>query len=423
MSTAMPTREAPARPAHGAWHARTLPEVLSASGAAEHGLSQAEVAVRLREHGPNRLPHRPPPAWWEIALRQFRSPLIYILVIAAAASLAIDEVIDAAFILAVLALNAVIGGFQEWRAERSSHALQQLLRIRAAVVRDGEVQEIDAEEVVRGDVVWLESGNRVPADIRLLAAQGLEVDESLLSGESLPVGKEPSWEGRRTRRWATAATWPTPARSSRAAAATWTWRGDPTDVALLSLAAKLDRQREATLELHPQVNQIPFEPERCYAASFHRDGDGVRSFVKGAPERVLGMCDADGESLQFWRAEAEAMARQGYRVLALEPGEGGELRRRPRPPHEPIFNRLMLERVLVAAVVMSGVGLLGTLAAQGIHLLAMYLPVGHAVLRTEPVSLLTWLSLLGLALTVFVAMEIHKWTWRRRYPPEAPARL
>ncbi len=106
-----------------------------------------------------------------------------------------DNPTDALFILAVLLLNAAIGGFQEYKAERSSQALLRLLQIRASVLRDGEVQEMDAEQVVPGDVVWLESGNRVPADLRLLTSHGLEIDESLLTGESLPVHKDQQWSG------------------------------------------------------------------------------------------------------------------------------------------------------------------------------------------------------------------------------------
>ncbi|MBI4463360.1 MAG: HAD-IC family P-type ATPase, partial [Acidobacteria bacterium] len=161
----------------------------------EHGLSSAEAAFRLRQHGPNRLPEQPPPPWWEIALRQFRSPLIYILALAGVVSIALGEFTDAAFIAAVLILNAIIGAYQEWKAEQSTHSLRKLLQIRAAVQRDGEVYEVDAEGVVPGDVVWLESGNRVPADVRLLMAHGLEVDESFLTGESLPVLKQSAWRG------------------------------------------------------------------------------------------------------------------------------------------------------------------------------------------------------------------------------------
>src|SRR5690606_38507088 len=102
---------------------------------------------------------------------------------------------DAGFIAAVLLINAIIGSYQEWKAEQSTHALQKLLQIRASVWRDGEVRDIAAEAVVPGDIVWLESGNRVPADLRLLTAHGFEVDESLLTGESLAVTKDPHWTG------------------------------------------------------------------------------------------------------------------------------------------------------------------------------------------------------------------------------------
>jgi len=487
----------------------------------------------------------------------------------------------------------------------------------------------------------------------------------------------------------------------------WMWRGDPTDVALLSLAQKLGWNREACLDLHPQVNQIPFEPEHQFAASFHRVDGTVQTFVKGAPERVLPMCVWPDRSapVQKLQALAESLAERGQRVLALaegpappdldssrapsqpaelaflgfvsmidplrpgvrdavaachsagiavwmitgdhpitalaiarelglatgldqvvsgrelaampaaelsallqnvrvfarvtprqklelvdaarraghfvavtgdgvndapalraanigvamgkggtdvareaaelvisddnfativagveegriaydnvrkviyllissgaaevllvllslatglplpllpvqflwlnlvtngiqdvalacEPGEGHALRRKPRPPREPIFNRLMIERTIMAATVMGSVSfaafqwllqtgwneasarnallllmvlyenvhigncrsetksafllqplrspilLAGTLAALSLHVLMLYLPLGHLVLKTEPVAAATWLSLLALALTVFIAMEIHKWTWNVRH--------
>lgn len=166
-----------------AWHAIDLPSLQSSLDAKPRGLTGSEAAERLEKFGPNVLPHAPHPTWWQIALRQFHGPLIYILGIAAMVSVAIGESTDAAFIAAVLGLNALIGGYQEWRAEKSTQALQQLLQIRAAVMRDGEVCEIDAEMVVPGDTVWLESGNRVPADLRLVSAHGLEIDESLLTGK------------------------------------------------------------------------------------------------------------------------------------------------------------------------------------------------------------------------------------------------
>ena len=151
-------------------------DVLQALGTRRDGLDAGQVERRLRRHGRNELPRRPPPTIAAIALRQFRSPLIYLLGVAALISVFLQEYKDAAFIAGVLVINAIIGTTQETRAERASQALQQLLRISGAVRRDGEVKEIDAEDIVPGDIAYLESGNRVPADIRLLSTQGLEVD-------------------------------------------------------------------------------------------------------------------------------------------------------------------------------------------------------------------------------------------------------
>jgi magnesium-transporting ATPase (P-type) len=178
-----------------AWHAEPPEVVLRAWDTPPQGLSEAEAARRLSAFGPNLLPEKGPTPLWQIVLRQFASPLIYILVAAAGVSILIGDVKDAGFIAAVLAINAVIGAWQEWQAEQSSHALRKLLRIHATVQRDDAVREIPADQVVPGDLVWLESGNRVPADVRLCMTQGLEVDESLLTGESLAVRKDAHWLG------------------------------------------------------------------------------------------------------------------------------------------------------------------------------------------------------------------------------------
>lgn len=105
----------PQKPAD--WHALGLGEVLRQLDANESGLTGAEAEARLAAFGPNRMPRQPPPAWWQIVLRQFQSPLIYVLGIAAVFSTAVGDFTDAAFIAAVLALNAGIGGYQEWRGE------------------------------------------------------------------------------------------------------------------------------------------------------------------------------------------------------------------------------------------------------------------------------------------------------------------
>jgi magnesium-transporting ATPase (P-type) len=123
-------------------------------------------------------------------LRQFRSPLIYVLLAAAAVALLLDEIADAAFILGVLLLNALIGFLNEFRADREVRSLSSLVTSRARVHRDGRILDVDAEEVVPGDLLLLEGGVRVAADVRLVEEHGLRVDESMLSGESLQVEKD-----------------------------------------------------------------------------------------------------------------------------------------------------------------------------------------------------------------------------------------
>lgn len=510
------------------WHTIELPELHALLNAQDSGLTGPEAESRLREYGPNRLPEQPPPALWQIVLRQFYSPLIYILMIAAVVSVFIGDLKDAGFIAAVLVINAVIGSYQEWKAEQSTHALRKLLQIRAAVQRDGEVHEIPAENLVPGDIVWLESGNRVPADLRLLTAHGFEVDESLLTGESIPVTKDPAWSGpdsapvgdrlnmsfagsivtrgrakgivvatgtatsvgqlaldvlsssggkppllERMERFTNVVALATlvtsvvigglavalgryevsevflfvialavsaipeglpvamtvalaiattrmakrgvivrrltaveglgsctliatdktgtltvneltvrevrlpdgksftatgegfeptgevllndspvepgdhPALDSLARAGVlcnesdlhqrnsdWEWRGDAVDVALLSFAHKLGWKREATLDAHPQVNEIPFESEHQYAATFNQLDSEVRAFVKGAPERIVSMCD-DAADKPMLEAMALEMAGRGYRVLALAEGKAEDHAERSHAPSEP----------------------------------------------------------------------------------------
>ena len=180
-----------ALPLPDAPHARPAENVLADSGSRPQGLTRIEASARLVRHGRNALPRPKPPGVFKIFLRQFLSPLIYILLFAAAVSLFLGDWSDAGFIAAVLLINAVIGGVQEYGAEKSAEALRALVTSKALVIRDGEDFEVDAEELVPGDVVLVESGMKVPSDLRLLSSTGLEVDESLLTGESLPVAKKP----------------------------------------------------------------------------------------------------------------------------------------------------------------------------------------------------------------------------------------
>lgn len=171
-------------------HAAPSTDVLAALEASEHGLTSQEAEARLRALGRNALPQAQPPGLAAIFLMQFKSPLIYVLLAAALVSLLIQEWTDAGFIFAVLLLNAAIGSYQEFSAERAAQALQNLVMLRTHTIRAGDVIEIDAQELVIGDVVLLESGDKVPADLRLLDSRNLTADESLLTGESLPVEKD-----------------------------------------------------------------------------------------------------------------------------------------------------------------------------------------------------------------------------------------
>jgi len=141
------------RPEHPsrAPHAVSAELLLQRLNSVEQGLSADAVQARRSSFGPNRLPRPRPPTLPEILLRQFASPLIYVLMLASVLSLALGEWSDAGFIFAVLVINAAIGAFQELGAERSAQALQELITARARVVRAGEIHEIDATEVVPGD--------------------------------------------------------------------------------------------------------------------------------------------------------------------------------------------------------------------------------------------------------------------------------
>ncbi|MDW8047758.1 MAG: HAD-IC family P-type ATPase, partial [Chloroflexota bacterium] len=171
------------------WHALPADEVLRVLDTDGHGLSSGEAARRLARFGANELEQERPTPAWIILLGQLRGPLIAILIAAALVTLALGEFIDAAVIAAALTLNTVIGFTQERRAEEAVRALRRLASPSARVVRDGRDQVIPSRELVPGDIVLLESGVRVPADLRVLAATALAVDESLLTGESVPVQK------------------------------------------------------------------------------------------------------------------------------------------------------------------------------------------------------------------------------------------
>jgi calcium-translocating P-type ATPase len=172
-----------------AWHALDVEDVQSALDTTPAGLSTAEAEERLRRHGPNVVEAERLEPWWRMLLRQFNDPLIWILLIAAAVTAALRDYTDSGVILAVVVLNAAIGFVQELRAREAIRGLARLSAPRAEVQRDGRVHVIESRDLVPGDVVRLGSGASVPADIRLISVHDLEVDESLLTGESAAVRK------------------------------------------------------------------------------------------------------------------------------------------------------------------------------------------------------------------------------------------
>ncbi len=171
------------------WHSLNIEDVFKKLDTSEQGLKSEDVFLRQKQFGLNRLPIKKAPSIIVIFFHQFLSPLIYILIFAGIVSLFLKEYIDSIFIFAVIILNSVLGTWQENKAEKNAAALQNLLKIKARVKRHGFEKDVDAEELVIGDIVFLESGSKVPADMRIFDAKNLHIDQSFLTGESELVNK------------------------------------------------------------------------------------------------------------------------------------------------------------------------------------------------------------------------------------------
>jgi calcium-translocating P-type ATPase len=481
----------------GDWHALERQNLVQTLGTDSEGLSEEEARSRLERHGPNELEEEEPIRPMAVLLHQFASPLIYILIFAAVVTLLIRDYIDAAVIVAVLVLNAVIGFTQEYKAENASRALRKMVSPQARVMRGGRVRTVPSRELVPGDVVLLESGDRIPADLRLVETHSLAVEEAALTGESVPATKASAPMPEATQladriNMAFAGTSVTSGRGRGFVVATGAhteigkiattvreeidrktplqrrmdrlanligvavavsagaslligvllgesladmfmvavalavaaipeglpvvftitlavgvrrmarrnaiirklpavetlgsttaigtdktgtltenrmtverlfaggeWHapaeplpedadhpmrrlllcgvlaneahfdridgapvleGDPTETALLSVADRMGLDPVETRRAHPQVEEIPFESERQFAGSYRREGEETVLYVKGAPERVLAMCDAAAGAdfaPERLREAAREMARQGLRVLGF----------------------------------------------------------------------------------------------------------
>lgn len=153
------------------------------------GLTQQEVQKRLKKYGENDLLIARGGTLWEIVIRQFKNPIVYLLFFAAGISIYFNEWVDALTIIAVIIINGGIGFYMEYQADKSMQALRSLATIRAKVIRNGSLNEINAKDLVPGDKIFLEAGDMVPADARIVKFSQLQSNESALTGESLPVEK------------------------------------------------------------------------------------------------------------------------------------------------------------------------------------------------------------------------------------------
>lgn len=172
------------------WHTQPIDAVIKQlESDAKHGLSEAVAAERMQQFGPNALHEQPRPTFWQRLLAQFQSFVIYILIFAAILSGLLGDWIEAAAIAAIVALNATLGVIQEGRAEEALAMLRRLTSPEALILRGGHQHVFPASQLVPGDVVILEAGNHIPADVRLIETMNLKVDEASMTGESVPVDK------------------------------------------------------------------------------------------------------------------------------------------------------------------------------------------------------------------------------------------
>lgn len=171
------------------WHNLSIEKALARLDTHQTGLDDEEAVHRFRKFGANKLPEEKRLGWLDILVSQFKSPLIFVLLIAAAIAFLLREFIDMGVILAAVAVNTVIGFIQENKAEKSLIALKKLVKHKARVIRAGQEKEIDAAEVVPGDIILLKAGDKIAADSRLLEANNFQVIEATLTGESVPSTK------------------------------------------------------------------------------------------------------------------------------------------------------------------------------------------------------------------------------------------
>lgn len=176
------------------WHTLTAAQIAAeldcTQAVPSRGLDADQISARRHRYGPNKLPEPPKQGWLKRLLSQFHNVLIYVLMVAAVVTALLGHMIDSGVIVAVVLINALVGFLQEGKAEKAIDAVRNMLSQQAMVVRDGQRQQIPAEQLVPGDIVFIQSGDRVPADLHLFSLRDLSIEEALLTGESVPVQKQ-----------------------------------------------------------------------------------------------------------------------------------------------------------------------------------------------------------------------------------------
>ncbi len=171
------------------WYSKLPAEIFEEIKTTEHGLTEKEALYRLEKFGPNKLPEAKADTLFKIFINQFKSPLIYILMIASVVFFLMHEYADAFIILLILSFNAIVGTFQEGKAQNTLLSLKKFANTSATVLREGKELIVPSEEVVVGDIIILQEGEKIPADARVILSHNLKVDEAVLTGESEPIYK------------------------------------------------------------------------------------------------------------------------------------------------------------------------------------------------------------------------------------------
>ena len=171
------------------WYAKSSKYALDNTYSSKDGLNSYQAKERLEKYGENVLPHKKPKPFILMLLEEFINPIVMILLVAMAFSFIVGEFLDAFVILGIIMIDAIIGAIQSKRAERIASSLSGMIKVKSKVMRDGVKTEIESKYLVPGDIVFLESGDKISADMRIITCSNFTVDEALLTGESINATK------------------------------------------------------------------------------------------------------------------------------------------------------------------------------------------------------------------------------------------